>query len=393
MSHAYFFKGARIVTAEGTVERDLRVRSGQIREIGPQLKALTTEVVLECTGSVIYPGLINSHDHLGFSLFPRLGEPPYKNAYEWGEDLHRRWRTRIESITRIPLRYRLYWGAWKNLFSGVTRVVHHDIYSSHFRLAFPVDVLHRYSFAHSLQFDQNLHRALQRRKRGVPFLIHLAEGTDELSRGEVTFLKNLGGLDERTVAVHAVGLTENDINLITEAQTSVVWCPSSNLFLYGKTAPIQSLSSKIPIALGTDSTLTGSATLFEELRTAHSVSVMSAKELFNLVTERPRTIFRMTPDAGTLHQGGRADLFLLPANMDDPFETLLAATPGDISLLMKGGEIVFFDLCLFPSLMNDGAATPVRVNGRIKVVQGKRFSRVYKHVKPFVHHYSYLNTD
>ncbi|MEE9288919.1 MAG: amidohydrolase family protein, partial [Bacteroidota bacterium] len=164
-------------------------------------------------------------------------------------------------------------------------------------------------------------------------------------------------------------------------------------FLFGKTAPVRSLSGKVPIAMGTDSTLTGNATLFEELRTAQEESLLSAMKLFTLVTESPRTIFRLPPDAGTLRQGGKADLFLLRAEMENAFETLLTANPGDISLLMRDGRVVFHEPSIFPKLTNSGVGAPVRLNGRMKSVQSPRFSKIYEELKPFLHHYTYLNSD
>ncbi len=393
MNWEYLLKSLTVVTPEHYFEADLRICKGRIIEIGLGLKPNGKEIVLECLGQAIYPGLINSHDHLAFNFFPRLGEPPYNNAYEWGKDLHKKYKTIIESIQRIPYRHRLLWGGWKNLFSGVTSVVHHDAYSRYFRLDFPVDVLRRYTFAHSLQFDPKLQRALYRRKWGVPFLIHLAEGKDEISASEVTSLKDLGGLDNRTVAVHAVGITDNDVHLLTEARTSVVWCPSSNLFLFGKTAPVRSLLGKIQFALGTDSTLTGNVSLFDELRTARKKSSLSAKELFALVTIHPRTIFGLPTDVGELRQDGRANLFLLPLDREDPYEMLLGANPGNIGLLMKGGRIIFYDPSLFTNLVKSDLGARVYLNGKIKLILDQRFSRLYARLKPFVHHYAYLNSD
>ena len=42
------------------------------------------------------PGLINAHDHLHRNHYPRLGSPPYRNAYAWGRDIHDRWAEVIE---------------------------------------------------------------------------------------------------------------------------------------------------------------------------------------------------------------------------------------------------------------------------------------------------------
>src|SRR5205823_494041 len=97
--------------ADQCLSTDVRVHGSQIQEIGSDLRVEKDETEIDCSGSFIYPGLINAHDHLEFNLFPRLGEPPYPNAYEWGKDLHRRWKEAIGKIQGIPLRYRLWWGA------------------------------------------------------------------------------------------------------------------------------------------------------------------------------------------------------------------------------------------------------------------------------------------
>ena len=147
------------------------------------------------------------------------------------------------------------------------------------------------------------------------------------------------------------------------------------------------------MALGTDSTLTGTGTLFEELRTARRESIMSPRELFALVTDCPRTIFQLPSDAGTIRENGHADLFLLPATSGDPYETLLAANPGDINLLLKGGRVVLFDPSFFPHLINLSGGSPVRFDGKVKFVRDQRFIRLHKELKPFVRHYTYMNSE
>src|SRR5215831_4488585 len=253
MNSGFVLRNGTIVNSDRWLQTDVRIRGSRIDELGPGLKLSKGEVEIDCSNSFIYPGLINSHDHLEFNLFSRLGEPPYANAYEWGNDLHRRWKAKITEIEKVPFRYRLWWGAWKNLLSGVTRVVHHNPYYSHFRFAYPIDVVKRYTWAHSLRFDPDLTRALSRRKPNTPFIIHLAEGRDDESLREVSELHKLGGIDGRTVAVHAVAIDEEDIELFIQRKVSVVWCPSSNGYLFERTAPVQSLFGRVAVALGTDS--------------------------------------------------------------------------------------------------------------------------------------------
>ena len=223
-------------------------------------------------------------------------------------------------------------------------------------------------------------------------MIHLAEGKDDACTAEVKSLNEVGGLDERTVAVHAVGITEDDIRLFQKSRASVVWCPSSNIFLFGKTAPVNSLRGKVPFALGMDSTLTDSLTLFDEMRTACKESSLSAKDIFALVTEAPRRIFGLASDAGTLCREGSADLFMLPDSSGDPYETVLAANPGTISLSMRAGRAVFFDPALFPHLIN-GRGMDITLEGKGKFITDNDFPRLYKNLRPYLGHYSYLDVN
>jgi hypothetical protein len=64
------------------------------------------------------------------------------------------------------------------------------------------------------------------------------------------------------VLVHAVGLNEEGWTLVRKAGASVIWCPRSNLFTLGKTLEPQ---PGIPMALGTDSSLTTEGDLLDEL--------------------------------------------------------------------------------------------------------------------------------
>jgi cytosine/adenosine deaminase-related metal-dependent hydrolase/SAM-dependent methyltransferase len=397
MTAAFLFINATVVFDDGWRQADLRVRRGRIREIGTNLKAANGETVVDCAGRYIYPGLINAHDHLEFNLYPRLGEPPYPNVYDLGRDLHRRWSAVIGEIQNIPLRDRLHWGAWKNLFSGVTTVLHHNHYYRNFRFLFPVCVHRRYTYAHSLEFEPDIMHALRRRKKNTPFMIHLAEGIDERAFGEVERLARLGGFDRRTAAIHAIALNETDIDIIKNADASVVWCPSSNMYLYGQTAPVDRLLSRgVPVALGTDSTLTGGISMFDEFRDACRTANLKPAEIFRLATSSPRRIFGLRDDAGSIIMNGSASFFILPeGGYSDPYHRLIDAAPGDIDLLMRNGNIVFHDRQRMVSLNGTAGNTDggMDIQGRQKVVAHRDFAHVYRRMKPFLRHYTYLDTE
>ena len=99
------------------------------------------DIVVEARDADVRPGLINAHDHLHRNHYGRLGKPPYLNATHWAHDIQRRHHRRIERSRRLPARDALLAGAWKNLFAGVTSVVHHDAWDSAFDQGFPLRVV------------------------------------------------------------------------------------------------------------------------------------------------------------------------------------------------------------------------------------------------------------
>jgi hypothetical protein len=149
----------------------------------------------------LVPGLVNSHDHLEMNLFPHLGNPPYSNFYSWAESIYKPKTTPVKEILQVPVEDRLWWGGYKNLISGVTTVVHHNpYYRKVFNRKFPVKVLKKYAWSHSIGHGKNL-RKIYLKNRNKPFIIHAAEGNDSDSSSEIPALDKLGVLGPKTLKI------------------------------------------------------------------------------------------------------------------------------------------------------------------------------------------------
>ena len=101
--------------------------------------AATSTLEVDLSGYLLMPGLINAHDHLEFALFPRMGNPRYKNATDWSMDIQASFSDVIAKHRAVPRSTRLWWGGLRNLLCGVTTVCHHNPLEPELRRRFPVE--------------------------------------------------------------------------------------------------------------------------------------------------------------------------------------------------------------------------------------------------------------
>jgi cytosine/adenosine deaminase-related metal-dependent hydrolase len=308
-------------------------------------KPANDAIRIDLAGYTIFPGLINAHDHLELNHYPRSKfRDKYDNAHQWGEDMNARLDTEpYKSLRAYPLADRLFIGGLKNLLCGATTVAHHNPpHKELFRKDFPVRVLRKYGWAHSLHFstDEEVVRSYQSTPKDVPWFIHLAEGTDDIAAGEYKRLKALGCVGENTIIVHAVGMTDEDIDDAASSIRGVVFCPSTNKYLLGKTADIDRWlnlpNQTFHVALGSDSRLTADGDLMDEVHSVDESSrYMSSAVRYSLSASGAEMLFDKS--AGRLITGSFADLVVLTetsAYMDDKFRD---SRRSDFALVVKGG--------------------------------------------------------
>lgn len=127
-------------------------------------------------------------------------------------------------------------------------------------------------------------------KYNTPLHIHVAEEPFEVEqiqkahqgRTPLEYLDDLGIVDHRLCIIHGVWLRENEIRTIGEKQGSLIYCPSSNMFLADGITSIPSyLKAGVTVALGTDGACSNNRiSIFEEMRMASILQKASTCDAF-----------------------------------------------------------------------------------------------------------------
>ena len=142
--------------------------------------------------------------------------------------------------------------------------------------------------------------------------------------GSVHYLDRLGLLDAQTLCVHAVHVSEAELDLLAANDTKVCLCPTSNRFLeVGRASAARFLAHGILPALGTDSQASNpELSLWQEMRLlASEEPELDPAQIFAMATLGGAQTLGLEEDYGTLTPGRKADILVVP--LQDP----LPATP------------------------------------------------------------------
>lgn len=342
----------------------IRVSEGKIAEVSasPMIEKGNPQIVF--LNALAFPGLINSHDHLDFNLFPKLGNRSYKSYTEWGEYIHQTYATEIAGILNIPIALREQWGIYKNLLCGVTTVLNHGerkVADDNLITVFD-NKQDLHSIAFEKQWKKRLNNPLKLRQ---PVAIHIGEGTNAAAREEVDELIRWNLWRRKLIGIHGVSMSPSQ----AKAFKALVWCPQSNYFLLNTTAPVNRLKKFTTILFGTDSTLTGDWDIWEHIRLARGTQLLNDAELYQSLTVNAAKVWKL--NSGIIQEGMDADIVVVKSKSRG-FDAFYQITPEDILLVIQKGSIRLFDQSLYHQLddvpMNQFSKV---YSGRaIKYVQG-----------------------
>lgn len=332
---------------------DVEIEGGAVASVNPA--GTGTSGGIDLDGRMLLPGFVNGHDHLDFSTFPPLGQPPYASVYEWAADVNGGADApAVKAALAVPLVDRLFLGGLRNLLAGSTAVAHHNPYHRSLgRREFPVRVLARYGFAHSPGLTPALRKTYRTTDRRVPWMVHVAEGTDERCRRELHALEAANVLRQNTVIVHGIGLAEADMPRIAAARAVVVWCPESNRKLYDATAAVAALrAAGVGLGLGSDSPVSGVRDPLSNLAAARAEGVFTDDELLALATRDTAAAARLP--VGGFEAGDPADFVACRSAGG-----LLSGDRRALALVVVAGEALYGE----PSLLSPERSAPVTVDG------------------------------
>lgn len=159
----------------------------------------------------------------------------------------------------------------------------------------------------------------------LPIHVHVHETTDEVERSvaehgvrPIERLQQLGLIGPGLIAVHAVHLSPQEIELLAKHGASVAHCPSSNLKLASGFAPVAALQrAGVNVGLGTDGAASNNRLdSFEEMRTAALLAkavsgdaqAVPAAVALEMATLNGARALGLSHKIGSITPGKRADL-------------------------------------------------------------------------------------
>jgi len=200
--------------------------------------------------------------------------------------------------------------------------------------------------------------------------LHLLENVEEVNqlkakfgKDPVTFLDEIGYLNERLLAFHCVYFSGYDINLFASRGCKVSHNPASNMKLANGIPPItEMLKAGITVGLGTDGCASNNTLdMIKEMSTAaklHKVAsldptVMDAKTVVRMATLNGAGAIGMGHLTGSLDVGKKADIIVIGLNKphltpiyNEYSHLVYAAGGADVDTVVINGKVVMEDRLL-----------------------------------------------
>ena len=373
-------------------EHGVGIRDGRIVFIGPRHEALalTTLETRELPDMLLSPGLINAHGHAAMTLFRGMADD--LPLMTWLEQ--HIWPAEAKWVDEAFVRDGTHLAIAEQLKGGITcfsdmyffpKVASECVHNSGIRAQIAIPILD-FPIPGAASADESLRQAVElfadlkyhpRIKIAfgphAPYTVgdenlekirvvadeldasihmHVHETAFEVQQaveqnGErpVARLARLGLLGPRFQAVHMTQISDDDLAMLVESNSSVIHCPESNLKLASGFCPVERLwQAGVNVAVGTDGAASNNdLDLLGETRTAAllakavagSATALDAHRALRMATLNGARALGLESDIGSIEVGKAADLVafdlsgLAQQPVYDPVSQLIYATGRD----------------------------------------------------------------
>ena len=389
------------------------IQGGTITEIGPRSKNGATAVrareTINADGCIVMPGLVNTHTHLPMICFRGMADDlplmEWLTGHIWPAERRFVSKKMVHDGAMLAMAEMILSGtttfcdgyffedsiaqaanqsgmravvaqgfadfvmpdraAAKKMMSAADRFV--KKWALHAPLVIPAFFCHS-PYTCSPETLSTVKTAA--REAGILYLIHLLENKDEADtilkrygRRPVQHLRELGILDEQTIAVHCNWLTTEDIRIFADHGVKVSHNPESSMKLAAGIAPVPDmLKSGINVGIGTDGCASNNdLDMVREMDTAAKVhkvksldpTVMNAETVCRMATIGGANVLGLDKRIGSIETGKQADIILV--DMNQPHLTpvyhyysqlVYAARGADVKTSIINGKVIMKDRCL-----------------------------------------------
>ena len=349
-------------------KQSLLIKDDVISEIAPQIDESDVDKVIDATGKILLPGLINTHTHLSMTLFRGLADDlsldSWLNDHIWPMEAN---------LNGDYCYIGALLGAVELIKSGTTTFSDMYFYMedvaravdeagiravlSYGMIDFGDEERRKNEIRENLTLFENCNGMADGRikvffgphspytaseellikvreladKYGMGIHIHVSETQKEINdvseeKGlrPFEYLDKIGLLGPDVVAAHSVWLSDEEIEIIRKNDVKVSHNPCSNMKLASGIAPISKLlENDICVSIGTDgASSNNNLDLIEELKTASLLQkvstldpkVLNSDEAIAMGTIKGAEALGLDSEIGSIEVGKKADIILIDTN-------------------------------------------------------------------------------
>jgi 5-methylthioadenosine/S-adenosylhomocysteine deaminase len=393
---------ARSYALRGTiVTPDTVITNGIVLVVGNRISAVGADLTVPAgvptieTKGIIFPGLIDLHNHITWNAFPRWKPAtPVTARYDWiAMPAYTEALDKPHGIVQRDHACDLErYGEVKAIMGGATSITGSLAPQPQSNQCIQ-GLARNLDFASGLYGDGVNHEPLLYKVfpleltpaeldtvrhalgKGLPVIVHLAEGISPSAAREFRMINRQGLLQPGLTIIHGAALGPEEFTAMAANHVGMVWSPRSNVELYGDTARVhEAKNAHVRLAISPDWSPSGSNGMLDELRYAaawnarQSSPVFSALDFARMATINPATLGGVGAELGSITPGKRADLLILSGTNLSAYDALLVAQPLDVQLVVIDGRPVYGDPTLLQQVNPDARAEQVAVCGSMRAI-------------------------